>query len=372
MDMKRKVWKALVVLSFALLVNCHGAEKKPLIQMAILLDTSGSMEGLINQAKSQLWTIVNEFSSIKKAGERPELQVALFEYGNTGLSAKEGWIRLIMPFTTDLDKVSEELFSLRTNGGDEYCGWVIKDAVEKLQWSKSSGDYKVIFIAGNEPFTQGGVNYKETCKSAISRGIIVNTIHCGDYQSGVTSGWKDGADIADGVYANIDQDKTVAYIEAPQDKAIAALGLELNKTYLAYGVKGAEGKKRQADQETNAAAVSEESLIVRQVAKASDSYTNSRWDLVDAVNEKTVNIQDIKKENLPEEMKNMNEKEREEYVKKMSKERTDIQNKIKTLNSEREKYLAKKRAEYSGTGTLDEALIKAIRTQVKEKQFTLK
>ncbi|MBN1445350.1 MAG: VWA domain-containing protein [Candidatus Omnitrophica bacterium] len=368
----KKIWKALVVLSFALFVNCRGAEKKPIIQMAILLDTSGSMEGLINQARSQLWTIVNEFSSIKKSGERPELQVALFEYGNTGLSAKEGWIRLIVPFTADLDKVSEELFALRTNGGDEYCGWVIKDAVGKLQWSKSSGDYKVIFIAGNEPFTQGSVNYKETCKSAISRGIIVNTIHCGEYQSGVNSGWKDGADIAEGVYANIDQDKTVAYIEAPQDKAIEALGLELNKTYLAYGMKGAEGKKRQADQETNAAAVSEESLIVRQVAKASASYTNSGWDLVDAVKEKAVRIEALKKSDLPEEMKNMNEKERDEYVKNMSKKRTEIQNKIKNLNSEREKFLAKKRTESSGKGTLNEAFIKALRTQAKEKQFTLK
>ena len=36
-----------------------------------------------------------------------------------------------------------------------------------------------IFIAGNEPFTQGPVNYAESCKAAITKGIIVNTIHCG-------------------------------------------------------------------------------------------------------------------------------------------------------------------------------------------------
>jgi len=371
MDRKRNVWKALAVLSFAFFVNCHGAEKKPLIQMAILLDTSGSMEGLINQARSQLWTIVNEFASIKKTGERPELQVALFEYGNSGLPAGEGYIRLIVPFTTDLDRVSEELFALRTNGGDEYCGWVIKDAAEKLKWSKSNGDYKVIFIAGNEPFTQGNVDYKETCKSAIGKGIMVNTIHCGDYQTGVTSGWKDGADIADGVYASIDQDKTVAYIEAPQDKSIAALGMELNKTYLAYGKAGDEGKKRQAEQEVNAATVSKESFVVRQVAKASANYTNSGWDLVDALNEKSVRMEDIKEKDLPEEMKNMNEKQRWEYIKQMTQKRQDIQKKINALNAEREKYLAKKRAESSGAEALDEALIKAIRTRVRKRQFSI-
>jgi len=111
---------------------------------------------------------------------------------------------------------------------------------------------------------------------------------------------------------------------------------------------------------------------VRQVAKASGSYNNSKWDLVDAVKEKNVTIQDNKREDLPEEIRNMNEKERDEYLKKMGRKRTEIQNKIKILNSEREKYIAKKRAESSGTGTLDEALIKAIRTQVKGKQFTLK
>ena len=41
-----------------------GAKKKrSLIEMAILLDTSGSMQGLIEQAKSQLWRIVNEMAA---------------------------------------------------------------------------------------------------------------------------------------------------------------------------------------------------------------------------------------------------------------------------------------------------------------------
>ena len=107
--------------------------KKPQVQMAILLDTSSSMSGLIDQARIELWAIVNEFIFAKRNGMEPEVQVALYEYGKSSLSAKEGYIRMIVPFTTDLDKVSEELFALKTNGGQEYCGWVIKEATQALQ-----------------------------------------------------------------------------------------------------------------------------------------------------------------------------------------------------------------------------------------------
>ena len=177
----------------ALTVNTKAGEpaspreiEKPLVQIAILLDTSGSMQGLIEQAKSQLWKICNEFIKARQDGVAPEIQVALYEYGKDSLSQNSGWIRQIQPLTQDLDKISEELFALKTNGGQEYCGWVIKDAVNELAWSPRSDVYKVIFIAGNEPFTQGPVNYAESCKAAITKGIIVNTIHCG----GEMEGWR--------------------------------------------------------------------------------------------------------------------------------------------------------------------------------------
>src|ERR1700752_2076139 len=94
--------------------------EKPRIQMAILLDTSNSMDGLINQARAQLWKIVNEFAKAKKGGVQPNLEVALFEYGNNSIGAGATYVRQVLPFTDDLDKVSEELFKLTTNGGEEY------------------------------------------------------------------------------------------------------------------------------------------------------------------------------------------------------------------------------------------------------------
>ncbi len=345
--------------------------KKPLVQIAILLDTSGSMEGLIEQAKSQLWRIVNEFAKAKQDGVTPEVHVALYEYGKSSLNTRSGYIRQIQPLTTDLDKISEELFALRTNGGDEYCGWVIKDAVNDLAWSPAGNVYKAIFIAGNEPFTQGPVDYAESCKSAITKGIIVNTIHCGNEREGINTKWKDGADLADGKFLVIDQNRAVVSIEAPQDKEIAKLGVELNQTYLAYGTEGRLGAGRQVAQDANVQSLAPASGAVAQraVAKASANYRNSSWDLVDAVKEQKADISKLKDEDLPAEMQKLSKDERKVYVETKSKERAEMQAKINALNQEREKYVAARLKEISGTNTLDAVVISAVREQSAKRNF---
>src|SRR6187455_3373485 len=118
--------------------------KDQTIMIALLLDTSNSMDGLIDQAKSQLWKIVNEVAAAKKAdGKQPKIKIALYEYGNDGLSSDEGFIRQVSALTEDLDVMSEKLFSLSTNGGNEFCGQVIKTALNQLAWSASKDDLKM-------------------------------------------------------------------------------------------------------------------------------------------------------------------------------------------------------------------------------------
>ncbi len=350
-------------------------EPKPLVQIGLLLDTSNSMDGLIDQAKTQLWKIVNELIMAKKDGKRPDLRVALYEYGNNGLSPKEGYIRMVLPLTTDLDKVSEELFALKTNGGSEYCGKVLKEAAEALDWASSNDDFKVIFIAGNEPFTQGNVDYREACKEAITKGIIVNTIFCGPHERGIRTHWKDGADLADGSYMNIDQSRKVVHIRAPQDKKIAELGAKLNKTYVYYGIAGRAGAQRQEVQDANAMkARLSGSDVHRAVTKASANYRNPSWDIVDAVREGNVKLEELKKEDLPKEMQSMTPEERKAHVEANATQRKAIQEEIHKLNEERKRYVAnemKKRSE-SGEQTFDAAIIKALREQAERKKFQLK
>jgi hypothetical protein len=280
-------------------------------------------------------------------------------------------VRRIQSLTTDLDKISEELFALRTNGGDEYCGWVIRDAVNDLAWRPEGNVYKAIFIAGNEPFTQGPVNYADSCKAAITKGIIVNTIHCGGEGEGINTKWKDGADLADGKYLVIDQNCAVVNIEAPQDKELAKLGVELNQTYLAYGVEGKLGAVRQVAQDANVLSLAPASGAVAQraVAKASVNYKNASWDLVDAVQEQQADVTKLKAEELPAEMQKLSPEERKAYVETKARERAALQSKIQELNKEREKHVAARLKEISGTNTLDAVVISAVREQSAKRNF---
>ncbi|MCK4941918.1 MAG: hypothetical protein KAS65_00005, partial [Candidatus Aminicenantes bacterium] len=188
-------------------------------------------------------------------------------------------------------------------------------------------------------------------------------------EQGIRTFWKDGADLADGKYMNIDQNQKIVHISAPQDKAIVKLGQELNQTYIAYGKAGKGKKERQKRQDKNALSVNEEVMVQRSVAKSSPQYSNATWDMVDAVKEGKVKIEDMKEEDLPEELKKMNKRERVEYVNKLKKKREDIQTKINKLNREREKYVTQKRKEISDELTLDEVLVKAIKEQASKKNY---
>jgi hypothetical protein len=344
---------------------------RPTVQLAILLDTSGSMSGLIGQAKTQLWNVVNEFIRARKDGRPPVIQVALFEYGKNGLSGQEGFVRLILPLTDDLDRVSEELFALKTNGGEEYCGWVIRDAVKKLEWSSSREVYKAIFIAGNEPFTQGSVDFRTSCKSAIERGILVNTIFCGASAEGRQTGWNDGAILADGRYMSIDQNQKVVEIPTPHDSMIAQLGVDLNKTYLPYGKMGQTGLARQSAQDANAGAASPSVLVSRSVSKGNEFYCNDGWDLVDAIKNGKCKLEEVQTEDLPAEMQKLDQAGRKAKVAEAAKKREEIQAKILKLNTERDKFLAAERKKLAGAKeeTLDQAICKAIRNQAARNNF---
>ena len=372
--------KALAGLALCFAVAFAGAsavakdgsnDPAPKIEMAILLDTSGSMSGLINQARSQIWKVVNEFASATQDGKPPVLHVALYEYGKSSLPAKDGYMRQIVPLTDDLDKISEELFKLQTNGGSEHCGQVIDLAIKELKWSESDADFKCVFIAGNEAFTQGPVDYKEAVKKAIKKGVMVNTIYCGKQNDAISVGWADGAKLADGSFMSIDHNQIAPKIDAPQDKAIAKLNSDLNKTYVAYGndKQRKDAVARQEAQDKNASSSNVGST--RAQFKASAQYNNARWDLCDACRLGKIKIEDLKEDQLPEFLRKMKVEERKTHIEKMIAERGKIQSQIKKLGGEREKYVAAElqKLAVSSENTLDKAMIEACRKQAAAKNF---
>jgi hypothetical protein len=344
-----------------------GVKKK--IKIALLLDTSNSMDGLINQAKSQLWKLVNELSGAKCDNEKPELEIALYEYGNDRLSGKEGYIRQVTMFTQDLDLISEKLFALSTNGGAEFCGYVINTSLTELDWQGDDGDLRVIFIAGNEPFTQGPVSADASCKKAKEKDVVINTIFCGPFDEGLRTGWKNGAVMTDGEYMSIEQDRQTVYVESPYDKQIAELNSRINTTYVSYGDKGYSKKANQLAQDKNAESYGLSNATERVISKTSSFYSNAGWDLVDASKAKDFDITKIKEADLPAELKGKTKQEKEDYLATKKAERETISAKILELNKQRVKYVTETEKTTGDVKSLDGAMLKAIKEQASKKRF---
>ncbi len=325
------------------------------IQVAILFDTSNSMDGLIDQAKSRIWNIVNEVSSLRYNGTAPDIEFALYQYGNDGLEPSDHYIQQILNLTTDMDLLSEKLFGLRTNGGSEFCGAVIGRSLSDLNWSANANDLKMIYIAGNEPFNQGPIDYKSECKKATDKGIFINTIFCGNYDEGVRTFWKDGASCSNGDYFNIDSDRKVVHIDTPYDKDINSYNDSLNHTYYGIGSYGRMKKASQATQDENAelqsVAVKAERSIVK--SKGGKAYNNASWDLIDAT-EDGKDIKEIPEEDLPDEFKGLSDEEKEKLLEKKKADRIRYQKTISDLAQKRQAYIDEEMKKRSDTEGVDD------------------
>lgn len=346
-------------------------ETKGNIQVALLLDTSSSMDGLIDQAKSRLWNIVNTLTTLKYEGKTPSIEISLYEYGNSGLSPSSDYIRQIVPLTTDLDLISEHLFSLRTNGGSEFCGAVIKEASSKLAWKEGSQNMKLIYISGNEPFNQGSISYKEAIADAAKKGIYINTIFCGNYQEGIQTFWKDGADVGQGKYFNIDSNAKVIYIATPYDNQITKCNTRLNATYIGYGSKGVSKKMSQEVEDSNAQSISGANYAERAVSKSKTVYKNESWDLVDMNKKDTKALEALKKEDLPVALQSKTKEEIKVIIAEKTKERETVQKEIATLAKKRQEFIDTETKKTKSQDDLGDAMAGSIVSLAKTKGYVV-
>jgi hypothetical protein len=377
----------LVVMSTTILFGCNNTKAQPLeaktttqqiqeedkskIQVALLLDTSNSMDGLIDQAKSRLWNIVNTLTTLKYEGKTPDIEIALYEYGNDNLSEKSNFIRQVTPLTTDLDLISEKLFALKTNGGNEYCGAVIQDATSQLKWDDGAVNMKLIYIAGNEAFTQGTVNYKEAIATALQNKIFINTIFCGNQAQGINGLWKDGADKGQGKFFTIDSNAAIQYINTPFDDQISKCNDKMNETYIGYGTMGESKKSNQMAQDKNAESISYANKTERAISKSKKVYTNTNWDLIDKVKEDKDVLTKLKIEELPKEYQNKTKEEINVIVKQKTQQREQLQKEIAELAKKRQEFIDAEAKKKNTQDDLGDAIGSSIVSLAKSKGFTL-
>ena len=341
------------------------------VDIVICLDTSGSMDGLINAARQKLWAIINDLAL---ADPTPKLRVALLSYGNDGHASENGWVKVETDFTEDLDKVSQMLFGLTTNGGTELVGRVVQTAAQELDWHPSTDALKIVLVAGNESADQDQqAPFREVCKDTISQGIMINSIYCvyhGD-SAEVANEWKDVARLADGQFATIDQNNTAVVIATPYDDALIEKSAALNHTYLWFGEGGAMACDNQWEQDANAATMNKAAAASRAQTKAGYFYSSS-WDLVDALRNEQIKLEEIAEEELPETMQTMTLDARIAHVEEMGTERAKIQKEIDELNAKRQKFVTAEqmRQQASGTNQFDLIIRNAIRQQAMSRGFS--
>lgn len=344
-------------------------QRRP-IDLVICLDTSDSMSDLIDSARARLWDIVN---SLATARPTPDLRVGLITYGSPSRShASEGWVVLQSGLTSDLDRVYAKMMEFRTDGGDEFVGWALNDAVARMSWSSDPKALKLIFVAGNESADQARdvFDFRSVANVARNRGIIINSIYAGDRNAGMAERWQEVASCGGGTYSAIDMRCGTVQIEAPQDKILLELNMKLNATYVPVGAAGREGALRQKEQDANAERLGRQSAASRVATKGSALYKNSEWDLIDAIAKGEKKVSDVKDADLPAPMQAMEPAAREEYVGKMQKERAQLQAQIAELSKQRDEFVRQRRANSAGGKVaLDDAMLAAIRDQAQQQGF---
>jgi hypothetical protein len=339
------------------------------IEIALLLDTSDSMESLIDAARLGLWEVVNELARLKPA---PGLRVALIGYGGRTEGAENGWVRVRSPLTSDLDHVSEQLFELTTKGGTEYVGRALATALRELDWSPPAPDnLRMIFLAGNESADQDAeTDLLAVGRAADSGDFRLYAIYFGQPGGADAESWRSLVMAAHGQLATLDVSATKGHLGTPFDSEMVEMGRKLNATYLPWGTAGKAGLKAQAAQDKKVAALSQAAAAARAETKAGALY-EPEWDLVDAVTAGRVELSQVDRESLPRALRGLPEAGLAAWVEQTRLEREELRGRILALGEQRRQALDEQaRARGAGGAASFEAIVReAIRKELEQRGF---
>lgn len=338
--------------------------RQPQIEVCFVLDTTGSMSGLIAGAKAKIWSIANQLVAAKPT---PKLKVALIAYRDRG----DAYVTRVFDLSEDIDAVYANLQTFQADGGGdtpESVNQALHEAVHKISWSPDREVYKAIFLVGDCPphmDYRDDVPYPTTCQAAAKKDIVINTVQAGDYGD-TTPIWKEIASLAEGSYVAIPQSGGVQVIATPFDEEIARLNAEVGKTIVAYGDEGTKGavRAKQAMAEAAPSAAAADRLAFN---AATGKVVQGGGDLVDAVNAGYVKVSELDRSQLPAEMQGMTPAQREAYVKEQSEKRAAVQKQIGELLAKRRAYIEAEQAKGTARDGFDARVESIIRAQAAKK-----
>ncbi len=363
----RTVLTALATLLLTLTTSI-AQETRP-VDVVVMLDTSGSMENLLDATRARVWDVVNELGRMKPT---PELRVGLVSFGTDKATEDQGFIIQHLDLTDELDEVYAELMGLTIGGGTELVGRALNETLDGMSWSPEYNALRVVFVAGNESADQGveDDDFRIAARAARDRGIIVNALYAGNRDQGVVEKWHEIAQAGEGNFTAIDPSTGSIQIAAPQDDLLLELNGRLNTTYVPYGEKGQDGLANQIAQDSNASRLGVQSCSSRIVAKGGALYNNASWDLVDKTLEEGFDWDALSLADLPEEMQSMTVDQSIEFVEAKRAQREGIQLEIQSASAAREVFVKQVIASRIGEAGLGEAMRKMIREQAMAMGFT--
>jgi len=348
---------------------------RPKIDVVFVLDTTGSMSGLIQTAKEKIWSIATTMASAQQA---PEIRVGLVAYRDRG----DAYVTRVVDLSADLDSVYGTLMDFQAQGGGdgpESVNKALYDAVHNMSWSPQDQAYQVVFLVGDAPphMDYNEVRYPEIVAAAREKGIVVNTIQCGDLPVTVEP-WTQIAALSQGEFFQVEQAGSAVAINTPFDEEIAKLSAQLDDTRLYYGTDEQREKMKEKVAATDKihAGLSVASRARRAEFNASiggRANLLGENELVAAIVDGDVALDELEEDALPEPLKAMAPAEQEAFVAELSQKREDLQRQIRALSEDRSGYLAKKVDEAGGMkSSLDQKLYDAVKEQAREEGLEYK
>ena len=348
------------------------------LEMVFVLDTTGSMSGLIEGAKQRIWGIVNE---VMQSPAHPSVRIGLVGYRDRG----DQYVTQVLPLTDDLDKVYATLMNFRADGGGdtpENVRRALADGVARAGWSQQSSRganvAQIIFLVGDAPPHEDYQDEPDTLKTtqqAVERGMIVNTIQCGE-QADTRQHWQQIARRGEGQFFAIAQDGGVASIASPYDDKLSELGAKLGGTFTAYGGGGgAKGEAARTEMTATQASMETNMRMSAPKAAAADRALNKALntrayanDLLQDLENGTLKIDSLKDENLSEDLRKLGAAERRREIERRLEERRKLRAEIVALAKQRDTYIAAERQKRSGGQTgFDAAVASALKAQMARK-----
>lgn len=344
------------------------ANEKPVVEVVFVLDTTGSMGGLIQTAKEKIWSIATTMASAQPA---PEIKIGLVAYRDRG----DAYVTQVTDLSPDLDSVYAKLMDYQAQGGGdgpESVNQALFDAVNQISWSQRDNVYKTIFLVGDAvPHMDypDDVKYPQTLKVAKSKNIVVNAIQCGNAFD-TAQQWQQIAQLGQGKFLNVAQAGSGIDIETPYDKEIALLSKKLEETKLYYGDKADREK-----QASKLAAVdklyrkaSAPALARRATFNASDSGADNFAGDKELVEEVAITgklkLESVNEAELPEPLRTMKPEARKDFVEQKAKERQELNARIRALGDQRQSFIEKKVADSAETeSSLDEQIYSVVKEQ---------